>query len=402
MLRGIVPFQFGGNPPGVLGSKGEFQYARFASMLARMAGYASAGAMNAHWTIRPARDNHAGYLLALYECTLICDHFVEEIEMPDVSVVIVNWNTRELLHQTLTTLYRETTGTSFETIVVDNGSADGSADMVHQYWPQVCLLGNPTNQGFAVGNNLGFRRCQGRYVLVLNSDMIILPSTISGMAGFLDEHPDAGCVGCRHLNEDGSLQRSMDSFPCILNDFLSYTELYRLRCLMPFLRKRFPWWSDHDTLREVDWVNGSCMMVRREVIDQTGGLDEGFFIYAEEIDWCYRMREAGWHIYFTPDAQVIHLGGKAMDRVPDRRIILKYTGQYRFYRKHYSIFHLLGLRLIVTAVAIFRLGLLLLRLIIPHNQSMDTARWEVLTQEPIVTKPGTMLRAWWKILWLPW
>lgn len=225
----------------------------------------------------------------------------------DVSVVIVNWNTRDLLLQTLESLHRETHRVTFETIVVDNGSTDGSAELVRQVWRQVHLISLPANRGFAVGNNTGFQIASGRYLLLLNSDTIVLPTTLQGMVRFLDSHPEAGCVGCRHLNPDGTLQGSMDTFPSLLKDFLCYTELRRLPILLPFLRKRYPWWTDHAQVREVDWVNGACMMVRREVITEVGGLDEGFFIYAEELDWCYRIRQAGWHVWFTPEAEVIHI-----------------------------------------------------------------------------------------------
>lgn len=327
----------------------------------------------------------------------------ENSARPDVSVVIVNWNTRDLLQQTLTTLYKETTSTSFETIVVDNGSVDGSADLVRREWPQVCLVASPTNLGFAAGNNLGFRECRGRYILLLNSDTIILPSTVGGMAQFLDGHPDTGCVGCLHLNDDGSLQRSTGDFPNFIEDSLFYTDLYRIPPVRAYLRRRFIWWGDHERVREVDWVNGACMMVRREVVEQIGGLDEGYFIYGEEVDWCYCMREAGFRVYFTPEAEVIHLGGKAMDRVPADRIVLKYTSQYRFYRKYYPLWHRLVLRAAVTAFALVRIVLLFFLLVVaPFRKFRSRAKWELLTQETVVTEPATMLRAWWKVLWLPW
>jgi N-acetylglucosaminyl-diphospho-decaprenol L-rhamnosyltransferase len=328
---------------------------------------------------------------------------IENAARPDVSVVIVNWNTRDLLQQTLTTLYRETTDTSFETIVVDNGSEDGSADLVRREWPQVLLITSPTNLGFAAGNNLGFRECRGRYILLLNSDTIILRSTVGGMARFLDAHPEAGCVGCYHFNDDMSLQRSTGDFPNFVEDSLFYTDLYRLSPVRDYLHKHYIWWGDHDRVREVDWVNGACMMVRREVVEQIGGLDEGYFIYAEEVDWCYCMRRAGWGVYFTPEAKVIHLGGKAMDRVPAERIILKYKGQYRFYRKYYPLWHRLILRAAVSVFALVRIALLFfLLLAAPFRKSRSRAQWELLTQETVVTEPATMLRAWWKILWLPW
>lgn len=320
----------------------------------------------------------------------------------DVSVVIVNWNTRDLLHQTLETLYKESHDVNFETIVVDNGSTDGSIELVEEKWSNVRLLTLPENKGFAVGNNIGFREVKGRYVLLLNSDTIVLASTLYEMVRFLDAHPEAGCVGCRHLNPDGTLQRSVDNFPSLINDFLSYSELHRLPLLQPYLAKRFLWWGDHNCTRPVDWVNGACMMVRSNVIQQIGGLDEGYFIYAEEIDWCYRMHKAGWLVYFLSDAEITHIGGQAMNQAADKRIILKYKGQYRFYRKQYPLWKYICLRLIVTGIAIPRIALLFIFYVFSRLQKeTDHNQWEILTQEPVKTGPGVMLNAWWKILWLP-
>lgn len=321
---------------------------------------------------------------------------------PDVSVVIVNWNTRPVLQNALESLYKETNGVSFETIVVDNGSTDGSVELIKGFGRNVRLISLPENRGFAVGNNLGFKQACGRYVLMLNSDTIVLPTTLIGMVKFLDTHEDVGCVGCKHLNLDGTLQRSVDCFPNLLGDFLSYSELYRLPFLFPSLQKRFPWWSEHDKIFEVDWVNGACMMIRSEVITQVGGLDEGYFIYSEEIDWCYRIRKAGWRVFFTPEAEIIHLGGQAMNRAVDVRIVLKYKGEYRFYRKHYPFWKYIVLRLLVSIIAVVRIiFLLLLYLQTLVRKKTNISSWELITQEPVVTEPFVLLRAWWKIFWLP-
>lgn len=244
----------------------------------------------------------------------------------------------------------------------------------------------------------GFNKAKGRYVLLLNSDTIVTTTTLPGMVKFLDIHPKAGCVGCRHLNPDKTLQRSIDNFPSLLNDFLSYTELHRLPIFLPLLKSKFAWWSDHNVVREVDWVNGACMMVRRKVIEEIGDLDEGFFIYAEELDWCYRMKEKGWKVYFTPNATIIHLGGQAMNRAADKRIVLKYKGQYRFYKKHYPFYKYVVLRIIVTMIALIRMTVLTIMPFLPKKLKQ---KWELITQEPVTTSTSTMLRAWFQIIILP-
>lgn len=326
-----------------------------------------------------------------------------EPKVPDVSVVIVNWNTRDLLQQVLESLHRETHDVTFETIVVDNSSSDGTVEFIQHTWQQVKIIPLPKNLGFGAANNIGFRESCGRYVLVLNSDTIVLPSTLYYMVSFLDKHPQVGCVGCRHLNPNGSLQGSMDSFPSLFKDFLCYSDLYRLPVLLPLLRQKYPWWSDHNQIRKVDWVNGSCMMVRREVIEQVGGFDDGCFMYAEELDWCYRMKKSGWDVFFTPEAEIIHIGGQSSKHIVDKRIVLLYKGQYRFYNRNYPAWKYVALRLIVTILAIPRIIILLIFYMLSLlGVKINTNKWEIITQEPIVTEPIVMLRAWWNVLWLPW
>lgn len=318
--------------------------------------------------------------------------------MVDVTVVVINWNTRDLLHQTLATLQLAIAGMDVETIVVDNGSDDGSAEMVRRDWPNVDLIALPRNVGFAAGNNVGIKRSRGRKILLLNSDVIVLASTVRGLSDCLDRRPEVGCVGARHLNADGTLQRSMDRFPTLLGDLLSYSELYRLPPVEAYLRRRYPWWSEHDVEREIGWVNGACLMVRREVIDSVGLFDESFFIYGEEIDWCYRMWAGGWQVAFTPDAEVIHLGGQAMDAASARRIVLLYLGQVKFYDKHYSSVRLAGLRSGIAAMAFARLALLAILYVAARaGLRLDDAHWELVAGERVRTGWRPMFAAWWKI-----
>lgn len=320
---------------------------------------------------------------------------------PTVSVVIVNWNSRDLLGQALTTLHEHTTSVSFETIVVDNGSHDGSTDYLRDSWPGVTVIALDHNHGFAAANNIGFKSCRGRYVLLLNVDTISKPTTVSGLVDCLDKHPEAGVAGARHLNGDGSLQWSMDDFPSVLNDTLRYTDLIKLPALQGWLKRKYPAFSDHDEEREVGWVNGACLMVRREVIDRVGGLDEYFFIYAEELDWCFRVWQAGWTVRFTPSAEVIHLLGGSFSATDGKRTILLYQSLRRYYRKHYSPAKYQAISTMVRVNALWRIGALAgmhaaSALGRPPSQDL----WELVTQQHARSDWHVMYRTWWKTMWV--
>ena len=251
-----------------------------------------------------------------------------------LSIAIPSWNTRELLDQCLDSVYRSSAGLDLETIVVDNASSDGSADMVAAKYQQSKLIRNNINVGFAGACNLAFKRSAGRYFLLLNSDTIILDGALRAMVDFMDGHTDAGAAGCRLLNRDGSLQRSCSRFPDLL------TELFDAL----YLSKLFPkstvfgcyamsYW-DFDEVREVDFAGGSCLMLRREAIKEVGLLDESFFMYAEEADLCYRMWQHDWAVYFFPGAQVIHLGGESSKRYGSDMLLNLYMSRNKFIRKH--------------------------------------------------------------------
>lgn len=320
---------------------------------------------------------------------------------PVVSVVIVNWNSKELLKQALTTLHDTTTTVPFETIVVDNGSHDGSVAYLREDWPDVVVVPLDRNHGFAGANNIGFKHCRGKYILLLNVDTISLPTMISGLVECMEEHPEAGCVGARHLNPDGSLQWSMDDFPSVLNDTLRYTDLIRLPFLQGWLKRKYPAFTDHDVEREVGWVNGACLMIRREVLDVVGGLDEYFFIYAEELDWCFRIWQAGWTVRFTPRAEVIHIHGGSFNATDGKRTILLYQSLRRYYRKHYSSLKYHTISTMVALNALWRLGALAVmhaaaKLGLEPKQGL----WELVTQQHARSPWSVMYRTWWKTIWV--
>ncbi len=254
----------------------------------------------------------------------------------DVSIIIVNWNTRQILQDCLQSVYKQTQEIAFEVIVVDNGSADGSVDMIRSEFPQVRLIANPDNRGFAAANNQGIAVATGRYILLLNSDTIVLDGAIQKTVVFADGRPGAGVFGCRVLNADKTLQPTCFMFPSLLNMILSSTYLYKLFPHNHFFgRERMTWW-DRSDIREVEVVTGCFLMVRTDAMQQVGLLDEAFFMYGEETDWCRRFKNAGWKILFTPDPQIIHLGGASSKLNSAKMYIQLRKSILQFVRKHRS------------------------------------------------------------------
>jgi GT2 family glycosyltransferase len=205
-------------------------------------------------------------------------------------------------------------------------------------FPSVNIIENSENRGFAAANNLGIASSYGRYVLLLNSDTIVLDGVISKMVAFADSHTEAAVVGCRVLNPDKTLQPTCFMFPSLLNLWLEATYLYKLFPQNRFFgREQMTWWNRSDA-REVDVITGCCMLVRREAIEQVGMMDEKFFMYGEETDWCYRFKRAGWKVIFSPAGEIIHLGGQSTNRVREEMNIRLRTSILRFIKKHHGWF----------------------------------------------------------------
>jgi hypothetical protein len=206
--------------------------------------------------------------------------------------------------------------------------------MIKEKFPQVTLIENSENKGFAAANNQGIRIAQGRYILLLNSDTLILDNAIFKTVAFADTHPEAAVVGCKVLNPDRTLQRTCFMFPSLLNMVLSSTYLYKLFPRSKFFgREQMTWWDRND-IREVDVVTGCFMLVRREAVEQIGLLDERFFMYGEETDWCYRFKQGGWKILFTPSAEIIHLGGASTKQAGSKMALEYVASMLRFFKKH--------------------------------------------------------------------
>ncbi len=257
---------------------------------------------------------------------------------PDLAIIIVNWNTRQLLLDCLATLPAATAGISAETWVVDNGSSDGSVAAVQAHYPEVRIIANRENRGFAAANNQAIRASDSRHVLLLNSDTLSAGGSLSALVHFLDRHPRVGIVGPELLNGDGSVQLSYASFPTLASE-LTGRNLRR--------RQRFTT-SDGSTAYRVDWIGGACFAIRRTAIEQFGLLDERYFMYTEEADWCFRARRAGWEVCYLPGAKVVHLGGQSSRMVSTRMKAELYRSKLRFFGKHYGPLrtHVLGMGLL--------------------------------------------------------
>ncbi|MBI2843218.1 MAG: glycosyltransferase family 2 protein [Armatimonadetes bacterium] len=378
----------------------------------------------------------------------------------ELSVAIVNWNTREMLRQCLVSVTRELEETSSigfeaEVIVVDNGSSDESAEMVRTEFPQVKLIEAGENIGFTRANNLAFRRSSGEFFLLLNSDTVVLRGAFAAMVDFLKNNPKAGAVGSRLLNADGTLQRSCSPFPTPVSELFDSLYLSKL-----FPRSRLfgayamSYW-DFDSVREVDFAGGSCLMLRRSAlnqirsivcdqhksnsprilnsessrilspllrilslskdastdsstssecgvgapnitssecvasvnpppndgpIDQGGPLDEGYFMYSEEADICYRLKKAGWKVFFLPEARVIHYGGQSSKLDVCRTSVELYKSKYRFMRKHYGLASALAYRGIVMLSSMIRLAAWMPGVLLSRNRCIYLERLSVQTK----------------------
>lgn len=268
-----------------------------------------------------------------------------------LSIIIVSWNTRDILADCLASVYAHPPTDSFELILVDNASVDGSPEMVKRDFPQVRLIESHENLGFAQGNNLAVPLCQGDYVLLLNPDTVVKPNALQKLIDFLDANPAAGGAGSMLLNPDESLQPSCHPAPKLGR------ELWRLLHLdefVPYGSYNMHKWR-MDQPRKVDVLMGAAFMVRKAILDEIGFLDGDYFIYSEEVDLCYRLQRAGWSLYYVPDSKVIHLGGQSTKQVATDMFLQLYLGKLKYFRKHYGAFAGQVYKLILFVASLTRL-----------------------------------------------
>ncbi len=256
----------------------------------------------------------------------------------DLSIVIVNYNTRDLLRDCLRSVLASEGSLTYEVIVVDNCSTDGSAEMVRQEFPVVQLIASPVNGGYAYANNLGFREAQGRYLLLLNPDTVLPPTALGDMLRFMDEHPEAGVAGPKLVLADGSLDLACRrSFPTLDVAFYRLIGLSKRYPHSPRFNRYNLGYLDPDELAEVDSVVGAFMWIRREALEQAGLLDERFFAYGEDLDLCYRIKvDNGWKVFYNPAVVVTHYKGQSMRQRTVPMTIEFYRAMWLFHDKHFG------------------------------------------------------------------
>lgn len=254
----------------------------------------------------------------------------------DLSIIIVNWNGCEITKQCLKSIFEQTKTINFEVIVVDNASVDMSCKTIRDEFPQVKLICNNENRGFAAANNQGIKEAQGDFLLFINNDTIVLDRAIEKSLVCAKNHPDAAVVGCKVLNNDKTLQSSFFRYPSLTNLFLATAHLDSIFPNHKFFgRERYAKANWNET-NEVDVITGCFMLVKKEAIEEIGMMDECFFMYAEETDWCLRFKKRGWKILYAPFGEIIHLGGASSKKVKSTMMLQLKGSILLFIKKHRS------------------------------------------------------------------
>jgi len=301
----------------------------------------------------------------------------------DLSIIIVNWNVKELLRACIHSIPQAISGHSHEIIVIDSASTDGSADMVRTEFPTITLVASTKNLGYAKGNNLGTMLANGRYLLLLNPDTILKPAALTTMIKYLDEYPTVGAVGPQLLWSDGSIQSSRRRLPTLGTLFWEstllgqwfphnrWTQQYHLTNVSP-----------HNT-QAVEWVVGAAILIRQETWQQVGFIDQNFFMYFEETDWCHRCLAQGWQIHYLPQAQIIHYEGKSSEQVVAARTIRFQRSKLYYTRKYFGSGWALILHLFLWLTFAYQLIEESAKWLIGHRRALRWSRmvayWQVLT-----------------------
>ncbi|MFI5205557.1 MAG: glycosyltransferase family 2 protein [Candidatus Paceibacterales bacterium] len=273
----------------------------------------------------------------------------------DVSFIIVNWNTKKLIEQAINSIYKYAKGFTYEIILVDNGSEDGSARMVKTKFPKAKLLQSGENLGFAKGNNLGIKVAKGEFIFLLNSDAYLIDDSIASLVKRAREIPNLGAIAPQILNEDRSIQQSVGYNPDLVRVIFWMSFIDDL----PFGEYLRPYHVDHDRFykkeHKVDWLTGAAIMVPKKVIGKVGSLDGNIFMYGEDVDWCMRIKKSGFEIYYSPVSKLVHIGRGSAGKISKNAILGEYKGLIYVYTKHMDKFSLQILRLLLKIGALARI-----------------------------------------------
>jgi len=261
-----------------------------------------------------------------------------------------------------------------EIIVVDNASTDGSPDMVRQRFPTVKLIASDLNLGFTRGNNVGIAGSSGRYMLLLNPDTEVIANALSTMIAYMDSHLDVGALGPKLLFPDGHIQSSRRRFPTLATAFLESTPLQQWFPKNRVLGRYYVADRSDDEEQDVDWVIGACLLIRRQAWEQLGPLDEAFFMYSEELDWCRRLKTAGWRVVYIPSATVVHHEGQSSIQVVPARHIYFQSSKVLYFRKHHGVLAGETLRLFLLASYVYQLCLETLKWLTGHKRRLRRER----------------------------
>lgn len=284
----------------------------------------------------------------------------------DLSIIIVNWNTKDFLLDCLESLFRHPPSREFEVIIIDNASTDGSVLLVQQKFPQVKLILNQSNKGFATANNQGLKIMKGNFALLLNPDTIVIEESIDKMIKFMETNERIGILGCKIKNPDGSLQASAFPHPTMFNELISglRSNLHYLGKFISYLSNRSTSWGDRPT--PVGWVSGACLMIRKKTIEEIGYMDEKIFLFGEDLDWCLRARKGGWEVFYLPQPFILHFGGQSTKKNLTGKIYSFYYKRFYLTKKYRSGISLLLLKLISI------IELLTKSIIINLNKNIET------------------------------
>jgi len=270
-----------------------------------------------------------------------------------LSVVIVNWNVKELLAKCLESIFQTSGGLGLEVIVVDNASSDDSAGMLKRDFKNVILIENKQNIGFGAANNLGIKICKGEYILILNPDTEIIGEGLRKMVDFMDRNPNAGAVGPRILNSDGSIQMTCArNFPTLSTEFFWLTTLIRRFPKNKVIGRYLMSFWDHEEKREVDCLSGASMMIRKSAAENLKYFDEDYFMYGDDVDLCYRIKKAGWKIWYLPEAEIIHYGGGSSKGIAETAAIYDRIAIATFFKKHHGILTVIAYRIMCIFIGL--------------------------------------------------